>query len=105
MADVTPHWSSPPGQHDEICVNAYSTQCIDRWWFGVWINVANVSHRRLYTYPTLKVWAQWWRKHAAERTGAGKARHEGSCRALRAFDHGVAPLDARVKAPTTPQTA
>jgi len=57
MADVTPHWSSPPGQHDEIYVNAYTTRCIDRWWGGVWVNVANVSHYRLGTYPLLKVWS------------------------------------------------
>jgi hypothetical protein len=57
MADVVPRWSSPPGQHDEMYVPAYTTNCIDRWWGGVTIDVTNTS-RKLGSYIGLRVWSQ-----------------------------------------------
>jgi hypothetical protein len=44
MVDVRPHWSTPPGQHDELYVPAYGRKCIDRWWFGVPIEAINNSY-------------------------------------------------------------
>lgn len=52
MVDVRP-WSS--SMHDEIYVRAYSSKCIDRWWFASPIDVINISDAALGTYPVLTV--------------------------------------------------